>query len=166
MPDVVLGNLELERALENVERKRARGDWLGYFDQQLRELDSKLSLVKARDDAPAFGGMVPGFWHVRRANGGGIPDSYLPITDENGGFIEPHSGILEGLRANDLQRAGRLDELRKEWDRRDADREKSMRTFRDDFRDEFLDRYKAHSNPGVLFGDNRWTYRAGARKAA
>ena len=159
-----MDNLRIEQMLENVERKRARGEWLTYFDDQLKQIDPDLSLVKAQESAEPRMGLIPGLWHVRKINGGGIQDTYLPIDDGNGNFVEPHMGVLDGLRANDLQRPGRMDDLRKAWDAEDRRRADSKLKFREEFKEEFMDRYKAHSNPGVLFGDNSWTARAGARK--
>jgi hypothetical protein len=166
LPDVVLDNLELERALENVQMKRTRGEWLHYFDQALKEMDPKLSLVKAREDAPRYGGMIPGLWHVRRENGLGQRDTYLPIDDGNGNFVEPHMGILEGLRSNDMQRPGALDDMRKKWDAEQRDHEKRLQAFKDERMEEFKDRYRLHAYGSVSFADTRWKNSAKGRRDA
>jgi hypothetical protein len=164
LPDVVLGNMELEAALEKVQMKRTRGEWLHYFDQQLKEMDPNLSLVKASETAPRFGGMIPGLWHVRRVNGAGIPDTYLPIDDGNGNFVEPHMGILEGLRSNDMRRPGALHEMRKKWDAEQRDYDKRLQAFKDERMEEFKDRYKFHAHGSVSMADVRWKNSAKGRR--
>jgi hypothetical protein len=152
LPDVVEHRMALEHSLEQLGAKRERAGWLRYFDQQLQAIDPKLSLVKARDEVYDVA-MIPGFWHVRRENGADLQDTFLPITGPGGQFIEPHSGVLDGLRSNDLQRPGALDELRKKFDREDAAREAVRQSTRAELNEEFALRYKAKENRSVLFSD-------------
>lgn len=164
LPDVVLHNLELERSLEHLRRVRERGDALTSLDRALRDLDPMLSLVKARDRVES-GWMRPGYWYVRRCNAP-FPDSYLVIEGPDGEFVEPHSGILEELRRLDTRRAGWFDDHRRAKDRERRDRDERRRRMAEDRRVEIAERVKAIDSPGVSMADTRWTYRAGARRAA
>jgi hypothetical protein len=85
LPPTVAFDLERERM---VERHAA----LSWFDRQLKDIDPRLELVRAREHAHAPG-MEPGFWHVKRTNEQTL-DSYVPIKGPDGEFVEPNSGWL------------------------------------------------------------------------
>lgn len=165
LPEVVQAREQIEASLEALGAKRERAAWLQHFDSALRAIDPKLSLEKAREQVQDRA-IMPGYWHVRRQNGDDLPDTWLPIAGDDGEFIEPHMGILEGLRANDLQRPGRLDELRKQWDRQDAERANRTGSQRAQIREEFMERYVSNTRPSVGFGDDRWTNSVHGRRGA
>lgn len=164
LPEIVQSNAALEQSLETLQRKRDRAGWLAHFDSALKGIDPKLSLVKARETIALERGLVPGLWHVRRENGADLPDSYLPISGPTGEFMEPHEGVLNQLRERDLQRPGRMEELRKSWDEEDLARKRKKLLFKDEMNDEFATRYKVLTSPGVSFSDNRWTNSKRARR--
>jgi hypothetical protein len=162
LPPEAIYSLELQEQLEKVERLRERGADLKAFDDALKQIDERLSLVQASPNATAPG-LTPGYWHVRRQNDPPTMDSYLILTAPDGSFVEPHSGFLDWLRGCDLQRPGALDDLQKQQYAKERERQRRKELLHEERVDEFLSRYKAHANPGVLFGDNKWTWRAGAR---
>jgi len=72
-----------------------------HFNRELKQVDEHLELIKARDDATAAG-LMPGFWHILRHNPG-APPSLLPLTGDDGEFVEPSDRIFTLLREGDLQ---------------------------------------------------------------
>lgn len=164
LPEIVEANARLEASLETLQRKRARAGWLAHFNDALRGIDPKLSLVKARETIALERDLVPGLWHVRRENGTDLPDSYLPISGPDGGFLEPHEGVLNQLRERDLQRPGRMEELRATWDAEDRARKNKQLLFREEMKEEVATRYKVLTSPGVSFSDTRWTNSKKARR--
>jgi hypothetical protein len=144
LPETVKANLELERCLEAVSRAHAHGDFLLWFDRELKNLDSRLSLVKASERAEPP--LVAGYWHVKRENEQAV-DSYMPIAGADGEFVEPHSGVLRDLEASDLQRPGVLEALT----------ERQQRSVRDrsDLKQEFAERIEQASKTSVSMSSKR-----------
>lgn len=168
LPEIVQQNLALEAALERVEAARARAGIYKWFEQELKQIDSRLSLQRARTDV-SEPGLVPGYWHVMRDNSEfGAPNSVYPIMDHEGGFLEPSSAVLEHLRRNDLQRRGALDDLRKMEEKVRQDMARAKERLHEDKITEMADRIKAYDSPGVSLAKTGqgWSYRAGARRAA
>lgn len=155
LPATAKYNMERERLTE-------RHEALQWFDRQLKELDPHLELVKASEHVGAPG-IEPGFWHVRRTDPVTRWQQYMPLRAHDGRFSEPHSGHLERLRANDLQRPGAFDELKRKWDREDEDRAKELAWTRGEYKQEFLERYKNLSSPSVSFADTAKGWRNRAR---
>lgn len=149
-------------ALYNAEREKLtnRHEHLKWFDVQLKQLDWRLSLVKAAPGA-VDRDLIAGYWHIKRDNSEkGMLDTYLPITGPNGEFMEPHTGVLEQLRGGDLQRPGAWEEMIRRHDREEQDRKNRLAAERADFKEEFALRYKAKANPGVSFNSSKpWRYR-------
>ncbi len=137
---------------------------LRWFDRQLKDVDPALELVRAKE-VVTEPGMTPGFWHVKRNNGPGVIDSYVPITNPDGSFAEPSSGWLERFRADDAWTNGGWDAMVKRWDRRQRDLDAQKERERQDRVQEIAERVKAIGNPGVSMTDAKpWSYRAGARR--
>lgn len=110
-----------------VERSLHRGIALSkQLDRELKSLDPYLDCVYIGDRAPEYPGLVPGRWHVRRRNPDAM-DWYLPITGQNGEYVEPGMWLVEEMKKRDLWNAGtikdfmhrqrRAVELRKEKDK-------------------------------------------------
>lgn len=159
LPEEVRFSMELEQQMEKVNRLRERGADLQAFDDALKQIDPRLDLVKASENATAPG-LTPGYWHIRRRNDPPAMDSYLILTAPDGGFTEPHSGFLDRLRACDLQRDGALEDLQRAEFAKERERQARAELLHAERVEEIAGRYKAHSSPGVLFGGNRWTNRA------
>jgi hypothetical protein len=157
LPPTALYNLEREAMAE-------RHGALRWFDQQLKQIDPALDLVRAAPHASAPG-MVPDFWHVRRRNGPGVIDSYIAITGDDGGFVEPASWWLERFRADDAWTNGGWDAMKKRWDAREASRARDKENRRVARVEEIAGRIKAIDSPGVSMTDaGAWRYRARARR--
>jgi hypothetical protein len=148
IPQVVAENQELEKRLEAVTAARERGEFLKWFDRELKDIDPKLSLVKATEGAD-LPGLIPGYWHVKRENDATV-DSYLPIHGPDGEFMEPHSGVFRDLRRADLHRTGALQDIRDRHARKARDRERLRSVWRNDKKQEFAERYKSLTSKQVL----------------
>lgn len=146
------------------ERMTARHAELQWFDDQLKEFDPLLSLVRAAPHAEDPD-LVPGYWHIKRSNAIGM-DTYLVLKGPNGEFSEPHSGFIEQLRKEDLQRAGAWEELMARLEREETASARAQQEAREDMKVEFAERYKVHANPGVSMTNQGkgWKNRAKARK--
>lgn len=144
------------------ERMTHRHSELREFDRELKDLDPLLSLVRAAPHAEDPD-LIPGFWHVKRENPIGM-DTYLALKSADGGFSEPHSGFIEQLRRQDLQRDGAWDELMKRLTAEEDNRLKAQQETREELKQEFAERYKAHADPGVSMTDTGWTYKKRGRR--
>jgi hypothetical protein len=81
------------------------------WNSELKQLDPRLYLARAKGHIRPGLPMKPGYWHVLRDNSdrdAGL--SVTPIEDAIGGFAEPSSRLIEMMRQNDLQRAGAIQE--------------------------------------------------------
>ena len=142
-PEVEL-RMDLEAQLEKMSRQQERHSYLRWFNQQLQFLDPYLELVKAAENStePA---LIPGFWHVKRNNPNDLPTFY-PIHTQDGGFMEPHMGVLDDLRRWDTSRPGWLEEKRKaqtrEFTKREEERQELMVT-------EMAERIRHYETPSV-----------------
>lgn len=150
----------------NVERERmaVRHHNLKDFDRQLRELDEHAELVQASEyaDAP---GIVPGFWHVRRTDPDTGWQAYIALKGPHGEFSEPHSGHLEMLRENDLQAPGGFERLMRRVEAEERERDRHNMWTRDEFKQEFAERYLNKERPSVSFSDvGGWRNKAHARR--
>ena len=101
VPDWVRANMEREEFLER------QGYQATVLKKLLKDLDPQLDLVWVKEKAPPLPGLTPARWHVRRRNQG-APDTYFAITQEDGGYMEPHAGIIEQLKQADLSRVGNM----------------------------------------------------------
>lgn len=135
---------------------------LEQWNKELKEIDPYLELVRAHENASAPG-LKPGYYHVLRHNPG-APPSLIPVETDEGEFREPDSNLFDQLRHWDGwdNRVTRDREVRAQKLERARDRQKARE--HEERLDEAMLRLKAYNEPGVLFGDNRWTHRAGAKR--
>lgn len=149
--------MERERFLERTEYQART------LKRLLRELDPNLDLVWVKEKAMLMPGLVPGRWHVQRKNPG-APDSYFPITKEDGGYMEPHAGVVEQLRQDDLSRVGDVGQfLRDRRDREQKVSEKKKALSKEQRKDHMAEDYRAAKRvAGESIHRKRW----GAGKAA
>lgn len=164
LPDAVRESMEREQLVDD---HLARGKWLG---RELRALDPALSCVWVKENVPEHvaerHGMVPGRWHVRRENQPPAEPSYKPIVGPLNEYREPDSGVLEELRRQDMWNPEVAARYFGETKRKEAERERDAARVREARREDIALNVKAKLNPGVSFGDGRWSYRAGAKRAA
>lgn len=159
LPDRVRHKLDFERQLEQL---NDRHGWLRHFDAELRRIDPYLSLVKA-SEAATQPGLTPGFWHVQRDNPETIP-TYIPLTDDEGGFAEPTGHHLEVIRRADLQRPGAFEDFKRRQDERVREIEKRREAAAEERRVELAERIAHHEVPSVSMTDG-WTNSVRGRKA-
>ncbi len=119
LPPSVSRDLAAETAQQKADVAHAaiRDASMDFWNRELKQLDERLELIKAREDA-SVAGLTPGFWHVMRHNPDG-PPSLLPLTGDHGEFVEPTSRMLDLLRSGDLQNE-RAMRARREFDERAA----------------------------------------------
>jgi hypothetical protein len=148
------------RAQDHVDRIEG---WVRDFDRALKNIDSALSLVFLNDETEPVYGIVPGRWHVRYRRQDAL--NFMPILDRDGGYMEPHYGVLDQIRRADLGKDENFQRIatRQERERKDLDKRRARAS--EERVDEMAGRIKASLNPGILFGDNNWSYRAGKAKA-
>ena len=123
VPDWVRANMEREEFLER------QGYQATVLKQLLKDLDPQLDLVWVKEKALPLPGLTPARWHVRRRNKG-APDTYFAITQEDGGYMEPHAGIIDQLKQADLSRVGNMGAFlreRREREQRVKDKKQSLR---------------------------------------
>jgi hypothetical protein len=159
LPEHVRLQLDFENQLETLNK---RHDWLRHFDAELQRLDPYLSLVKASESADQAG-LTPGFWHVQRKNPETMP-TYIPLTDDKGGFAEPQSHHLEMLRRADLQRPGAFEEFKRRQDERVREMERRKADQAEQRRTEIAERISHLDVPKVSMSDG-WTNSVRGKKA-
>jgi hypothetical protein len=137
LPDSVQAELDKE---EFIERQ-------GYLAKTLRgllrDLDPNLDLVWVKEKAPAIDGLVPGRWHIRRRNQG-APDTYMPVVTADGGYMEPHAGLIEQLKQRDMWRVGDIKQhFLDQHSKNEAKKEKNANLKREQRRDNIAADYRA-----------------------
>ena len=151
LPEWVRADMEAEAFIE---RTRYQATTLGRL---LKDLDPHLDLIWVKSGAPAGEGMVPGRWHVRNQRPG-TPTVYMPITQKDGGYMEPHAGIVEQLKAMDLHKAGDISQhLRDKRYREEKMKEKEKALKREQRLDHAAQDYRAAKRvAGDTLYKRRW----------
>jgi hypothetical protein len=141
------------------------------WNRELERLDPLLRLVKGPDWLVIGTPLVPGAYHLLRANPG-APMSVTPIVDSEGrALMEPPGKLLEQLQGMDLQDV-RVERMRERIRRAEAEREERRKVgVREGRRAEALERWRAVSETQVSMNrDTPWSQNAagkrGAKKAA
>lgn len=164
LPESVIENMRVERSLHF-----ASDGYVKDFNRRLKEIDPHLSLAFAGDRAEGSG-IQPGRWHIQRKNPQrpDIPTTFWTISTNGignpGGFRDPDQGVIDELHRNDLWKNGGVEKLkraREERERREARERANQREAR---RDELAVNIKAVTNPGIQFGDGKWTAKAKGRR--
>lgn len=110
--------------------------WAQQITRELKKLDPYLDLVFIGDRAPEYPGLVPGRWHVRRRNPDTL-DHYLPLTGQNGEFVQPGMWLVEEMKKRDLWNEGSIREMMRRQVRASEDRKKKDKALlREQRRDE------------------------------
>lgn len=154
LPPIALYNAERERLAE-------RHGALRWFEEQLKELDPHLTLVKA-SEAGGAAHMRPGYWHVKMTDPETGWQHYMVIEGPDGQFMEPHSGVIDKLREHDLRRPGAFEEMLKQLDARDAAHASRQKDWHEAMKVEFAERYANKANASVSMANQGkgWRYRA------
>jgi hypothetical protein len=101
---VLLDPLSTRANLENEQQVDRELGMAGACNQVLQQLDPRLELVLAKDNATSPH-LMPGRWHIIRHNDG--PNSYIPITGPNGERIEPSIDMcMRELHKRDMWKPG------------------------------------------------------------
>lgn len=134
---------------------------LEHLNKELRAIDPYLELVKVRDDAPDDDPAVkPGFWHVVRRNPGAA-DSWMPVTDDIGRFVEPTSRIFERLAEGNMWNDSYGRRQRKRAAERAAEKERAEESRKRRLAEEMQERYLAATRTFVSMDRSTpWTQNA------
>lgn len=148
---------ETRRQLETVKR----------FNKELKGIDPYLELVfvSMPRDWPAGEEPPPGVvfdrWHVLRRNPG-APPTFIALTREDGGYVEPTSRVFDRLRQADLWNGDVAKRHRTAMARQAEQRARAADARRAEAREEIALRLKALENPGINFDSSRrWKARLG-----
>jgi hypothetical protein len=117
------------------------------WNQELKQIDERLELVRAHDTAKAPG-LKPGYYHVLRHNPGG-PPSLIAVEGPKGEFREPDSSLFERLKSWDCWDDRVLRDREERQRKLEVARERQQRREHEDRLDEAMLRLKAYSSPGV-----------------
>lgn len=133
------------------------------WNYELKKFDMSLQLVKASESAQAQG-LKPGYYHIIKDNGMGFAPGIVVHQGPNGEFREPDSGLFRELMEADLwdDRVVRDRERRRKQLEEAEARAKAREA--EERRQEFAERWKARTNPGVSMAGKNWTYKHGARR--
>lgn len=144
-PEDISQRVDAEREAR-VEDATQRAVW---FDRELRQIHPDLRLVFV-PPAVCTSGLTPGRYHIRFINDRG-PDAYFPLYGDDGEFVEPHGGILEQLKAQDMSKDRNLEDLiRFEADREKA-KEKEAEAYRAQLREVGRELLKHYGSTSVSF---------------
>lgn len=168
LPPQVEAEILKEKHVAERERRRALANRLLDFDDPvcrewepvLKQLDPQLRLGRARGQAYEPGMNVrPNFYHWVRDNGPAAPMTIDPITGPDGvSFSEPDSGLLERLKANDLQDPIVYRALIEQHAAAEARRERDREQERQDRVEDVIDRYKSVTTASVSMNtDSPWS---------
>jgi hypothetical protein len=131
---------------------------------ELRRIDPYLDLVKVREDSPGDATVIPGYWHVVRHNPD-APDTWMPITGEDGEFAEPTSRIFDKLAEGDMWRDEHKVRARKRQAKDAADREREKERRRERLSSEMNERVLAATRTQISMNpDTPWTQNVDGRR--
>lgn len=129
-------------------------DWT----RELRRLDPLLRMVRA-PEYPVYGTpLIPGHYHMIRANPG-APPSVTPVRGPNG-EIEPPGNLLEKLKGMDLQDARAAADMQRAQREVQAAHDRDHARHRESFDEELVERVAAVTrtqvsmNPDVPWAQN------------
>ena len=138
------------------------------WNRELERLDPLLRLVKNRsDDAWVVGTpLVPGAYHLLRANPG-APMTVHPLVDGEGVALpEPPGSLLEQLQRMDLQNPAVMARIRRQVEEHKAREERAKELEREQRQYSILRDWKAVTNASVSMNeDTPWTQNAQGRRA-
>lgn len=123
-----------------------------HWNVELKKIDPNLRLVRAYDNATDVAGVMAGFYHLVRLRDPMTPGMLLivPLRGPSGEFIEPSSGMLDGLRACDLQNE-RVNRARQaDAERTAASIERAAAREEEERIDEGVERYNAAFRTQIL----------------
>lgn len=119
------------------------------FNRQLRDLDDRLELVfvKPTADDPV---LVPGRWHIRHVDPDGIV-TYMVIAGPQGEYLEPHSGVLDELRARSLFTDQGIRAAKERVERKNRERQREAERQAEDRKAELAERVASTIRTQVRF---------------
>lgn len=135
------------------------GGILDHWNAALKDIDPNLRLMQAFDRAECMG-VLPGFYHLVRLRDPAKPEHLLvvPLRGPNNEFVEPSSGMLEALRAADMQNEAVMRDREAAALREEAARLRAIQREEECRVDEGVERFLAASRTQVLLSpDVRWS---------
>lgn len=139
------------------------------WNRELERLDPLLRLVKNRSDDQWIVGtpLVPGAYHLLRANPG-APMTVEPLLDDEGRpLAEPPGTLLERLKRMDLQNPAVVARMRKEIAEHEARQAREKELQREQRQHNILKDWKGVTDASVsLNRDTPWTQNASGKRGA
>lgn len=137
------------------------------WNPELKKLDGLIRIGRAKPMAYVPGYPVrAGFYHFLRDNPH-APPTVSAITGADDEWVEPDSGLLRKLQANDLQNPAVLVAIAAEKERAREEEQRDKLRDREVRQDEILERWKAGTRTQVSMNpDVPWTQNAAGRKGA
>lgn len=143
----------------------ARDETMERWDRELKAIDSRLFLVKAKESVTPGTALRPGFWHILRDNEG-APPTVMTLEGRNGEYVEPSSQVFDKLRENDLWHSEVAYERKRRQRELDDRRERMRQEEREERQQEIYERFLANTRAQVSMNDSTpWTQNANGRRA-
>lgn len=121
------------------------------FDADLKRMDSRMQMVWFDENVNLMG-IAPGRYHLLIVDG--VDVHPIPICDEDGGFIEPNSGLFEWLERQDMwDSRANADRVRAKDEARKA-KERRKQSETEDRLEELKDRYNAAFRTSISMNDS------------
>jgi hypothetical protein len=136
------------------------------WDRELKKIDDRLSVRRARVPVRTGSALRPGYWHLIRDNSDkNAPVSVTTIQGPEGEYIEPNSSLLEMVRRNDLWRPGAIREREEYAAKLEAEEEKRKEEELEEVTQEAIERFQAGNRAFVSMDRSvPWTQSARARR--
>jgi len=148
LPQSARSEIEQDRAAIAMQYYSVKGT-LDHYNQELRRIDPRLELVRAKDQVEEGSPMKPGYYHIL-LHAPGHPTTILPCEYDNGEYREPGSWMYPYLEEQDMwnDRARRASRNRQERIREAAARERE-RESQDRIAD-YNERWKSANSTQIL----------------
>lgn len=140
------------------------GGILDDWNRELRKIDPYLRLGQAVEKVPVGFPLKPGYFHIIRLNPDAPPTTNT-LEGPNGEFVQPSLGMLERLKASDLQNAAVMRARKAAEQAQEAAKEKEKQGDRELRVEEGVERYKAATRTQVLTSEDvPWSQNVAGRR--
>lgn len=148
LPQAARSEIEKDRAAIAAQYYSVKGT-LDRYNEELRRIDPRLELVRAKDQVEEGSPMKAGYYHIL-LHAPGHPTTILPCEYDNGEYREPGSWIFPYLEEQDMwnDRARRASRNRSERVRQAAERQRELE--REERVENYNERWHAANRTQIL----------------